>query len=226
MLRAITPLVVLSQYAFIRNPENGFTDEERTELKQVFEERLVSLSKIKGAPIYGMINLTGETEMGPFWKQILEGRKTQTIREPRADGKPHVSVGSIVKLYWKVRRDKPMKHKPIHLIGHAMVLSYERIKLGDVWDDESNAHADGFHTLTEFREWFDKPLDKEYYVIRFAMIKKAIPKCPTCGADATLILYEIEKDGSKTTLFIPYMKCLRESTSFNPDAAKWRLDKN
>lgn len=101
---------------------------------------------------YGAIGFTGETRAGPFWWQILRGRKTQTIREPRKDERPHVIVGEFTKLYWKMRM--PEKEKPIHLIAYAKVLAYEKVCLLDLWYDEENARDDGFENLEEFRLWF------------------------------------------------------------------------
>lgn len=101
---------------------------------------------------YGFIDFTGETRAGAFWIQILANRKTQTIREPRADGRPHVIIGAETGLYWKVRSGKA---KPIHKIARAKITGYECISLLDVWFDEENAVRDGFVDLDEFRLWFN-----------------------------------------------------------------------
>ncbi len=108
---------------------------------------------------YGFLSFTGQTRAGPFWLQILSGRKTQTIREPRSDGRPHVITGLETTLYWKVR---DTRKKLIHKIGVAKVLAYEEVRLIDLLFDEQNALADGFSDLDEFRlwffpEWFDLP---------------------------------------------------------------------
>lgn len=100
---------------------------------------------------YGLISFNGESREGPFWLQILTGRKTQTIREIRADGKPHVVKGLNTNLYWKVRE---ARQKPVHKIGVAKVIGYEEVKLFDLIFDEENAIADGFQDLDEFRLWF------------------------------------------------------------------------
>lgn len=104
--------------------------------------------------MYGMISFSGSPEAGPFWRSILEGTKTQTIRQPRKDGRPHVKVGEATKLYWRVRT--PKERKPIHLIGTAMVTDYFETTLLKLWDDEENAKRDGFVDLDEFRDWFVK----------------------------------------------------------------------
>jgi len=98
---------------------------------------------------YGAINFTGTTKAGPFHEQIRNGRKIQTIREPRKDGRPHVIVGRTTKLYWKMR----VKGK-CFLIAVVEIIAYEEITLLDVWWDEENAVADGFQDLEEFRKWF------------------------------------------------------------------------
>lgn len=99
---------------------------------------------------YGALSFTGEPSQGPFDAQILEGKKTQTIRHPRIDGRPHVKVGSTTKLYWKMRRMK----EGGYLIGYAEILAYEELTLLDMWFDEENAKADGFKDLEEFYDWF------------------------------------------------------------------------
>lgn len=99
-----------------------------------------------------MISFKGITKVGPFWKQIQDGRKTTTIRSYRKDGKPHVIVGTTTTLYWKVRT--AIKKKEIHFIGTAKVISYREIQLLDIWFDEEAAKRDGFEDLNEFRAWF------------------------------------------------------------------------
>lgn len=99
---------------------------------------------------YGALSFTGEPSQGPFDAQILEGKKTQTIRHPRIDGRPHVKVGSTTKLYWKMRRMK----EGGYLIGYAEITDYEELCLLDMWFDEENAKADGFKDLDEFYDWF------------------------------------------------------------------------
>jgi len=101
---------------------------------------------------YGMISFSGETEAGPFWKQIQEGRKRTTIRYYRKDGKPHAVINAETPLYWRVRT--PKDNKPVHLIGRAKVTGYREIRLLDIWCDEGAAKRDGFKDLNEFREWF------------------------------------------------------------------------
>jgi hypothetical protein len=97
---------------------------------------------------YGAISFTGKTLEGPFDEQILAGRKTQTIRYPRKDDRPHVKVGYTTKLYWKMRT------KQSRLIGYAEIIAYEKTTLMDMWFDEENAKADGFKDLEEFHDWF------------------------------------------------------------------------
>jgi hypothetical protein len=121
---------------------------------------------------YGAISFSGITRAGPFWRQILDGRKTQTIRPARLDGRPHVKVGHPVKLYWMVRTSKKVKLElgwP-HLIGVANVTRYEPIIIKEVWGDEQNAIRDGFADLGEFRDWFREAYSEgsAYYVIGWA----------------------------------------------------------
>ena len=101
---------------------------------------------------YGMISFSGVTKAGAFYEQIASGRKTQTMRKPRSDGRPHVKVDHWCPLYWKVR--SPEISKPVHSLGYALITAYEETTLLDVWFNEENAKADGFEDLKEFREWF------------------------------------------------------------------------
>ena len=101
---------------------------------------------------YGFIGFTGVTEVDPFYTSILNGTKTSTIRKIRKDGRAHVKVGHTTKFYWKVRT--PKKEKPIHYIGKAEILSYEKVHLIDIWDDEELAKMEGFASIYELRDWF------------------------------------------------------------------------
>lgn len=101
---------------------------------------------------YGAVSFSGITEAGPFYEQIWAGRKRQTMREPRKDGRPHVKIGHTFKMFWKTRISK--EKKPVHFIGSAECTRYELVNLVDVWDDKENAIRDGFIDLDEFRGWF------------------------------------------------------------------------
>ena len=98
------------------------------------------------------ISFSGSTKAGPFWDQILKGRKTQTMREPR---KHPIKPSDRLKLYWKQR--VPKSKKPIHLIGETICLSTTRVKLVDMLQDEKNAQVDGFKNIEEFWDWFLGP---------------------------------------------------------------------
>ena len=114
-------------------------------------EKWKKFPNIEPRDSYGYISFTGVTRAGPFWLQILAGQKTQTIRMPRADGRPHAIVGAETTLYWRVRYNKP---KPIHKIARVKVTNYECLPLLDMMFDEENALRDGFVSLGEFRLWF------------------------------------------------------------------------
>jgi len=152
--------------------------------------------------LYGAISFKEGTLAGPFWWQIIQGRKTQTIRVPRNDGRPHVIVGTTVKLYYKMRAkrvEKPTKgtEKAMnlpHLIAYAEIKSYEEISLLDVWFDEKNAIADGFENLDEFRlwfypDWFDFP----------DIFKEAIKRAAYVDLRRETIVY-LGKEAGKSTL--------------------------
>ena len=96
------------------------------------------------------------TGVGPFHELILDGRKRQTIREFRKDGRDHVKVGMTTKLYWRVRKKREEKEEAgePHLLGYAEITEYETVYLYEMWHDQTNALRDGFRDINEFRDWF------------------------------------------------------------------------
>lgn len=116
-----------------------------------------------------MISFSGETYEGPFYTQILEGRKTQTCRRPR---KRPIKKDDKLRLYWMVRMRKDLK--PIHFIANALCTKVERKKYKEFAYDDDFARRDGFHNSKELREWFGDPLangNLEYDVIHFKIVK-------------------------------------------------------
>jgi len=128
-----------------------------------------------------LISFSGETYEGPFWKQILERKKTQTCRIPR---KRPIKNGDILYLYWKCRQRKD--RKPIHFIGQARCTTVERRRYREFAFDDEFAQRDGFHDSLELQEWFGDPLEfanEEYDVIRFNLTSRPIHYllgCPFC----------------------------------------------
>ena len=123
-----------------------------------------------------LISFSGETYEGPFYKQILEGRKNQTCRIPR---KRPVKKGDKLRLYWKVRKRKD--RKPIHFIADAVCVETERKKYAEFAYDEEFARRDGFHDSLELRQWFGNPSvcgDDEYDVIHFKLKPKIPERSP------------------------------------------------
>ena len=117
-----------------------------------------------------IISFSGITSAGPFWKQILEGRKTQTCRKPR---KRRIRVGDTLHLYWKLRKRKDKK--PIHYIGEAVCTKIERKKYSEFAFDDEFAKRDGFSNSAELREWFGDPDiygDEVYDVIHFRLLRR------------------------------------------------------
>ena len=142
---------------------------------------------------FGAVSFTGKTLEGPFDEQILAGRKTQTIRVPRIDGRPHVKVGYTTKLYWKMRT------KQCYLIGYGEILAYEKTTLMDMWFDEENAKADGFKDLEEFHDWFmpewdtlPKEVKESFQVVRGNLHIHAARSLQRigCGKSTVLRIYE------------------------------------
>jgi len=114
-----------------------------------------------------LISFSGETSEGPFWKQILEGRKTQTCRKPR---KHPIKNGDVLYLYWKCRQSKDKK--PIHFIGKAICTNVERKRYREFAWDYDFARRDGFSDPLELQEWFGDPEEygeEEYDVISFKL---------------------------------------------------------
>lgn len=112
-----------------------------------------------------LISFSGETSQGPFWKQILEGKKTQTCRKPR---KRPIKKGDKLRLYWKCRI--PEHKKPIHFIGEAICTKVERLRYKDFAYDEDFAQRDGFSNYVEMWGWFGAPSiygHERYDVIHF-----------------------------------------------------------
>jgi len=160
-----------------------------------------------------MISFRGTTKAGPFYDQILDGRKTQTIREPRQDGRAHVKVGDICNLYWKVRAKK--SSKPVHLITSVEITAYEEVTLLDMWDDEENAKADGFKYLEEFRDWFLP----DWRWGEIAKMIEAIQKMQeNIGKEETLTIVATARRAGKSTAF----KAFKELTA-PLYRIKWRL---
>ena len=149
---------------------------------------------------YGAISFTGETLAGRFDEQILAGRKTQTIRYPRKDKRPHVKVGDTTKLYWKMRT------KECRLIALVEVTAYEETCLLDMWYDEANAKADGFQDLDEFRIWFWDP--KRTGILTWKqvepIIKESVEAVTTMSRDITkeIIIGGGRRFGKSTTMKI------------------------
>jgi len=120
------------------------------------------------------LSFSGTTSQGAFWQQILEGKKTQTCRQPR---KRPIKQGDKLKLYWKQR--VPKSKKPIHLIGVAVCVKVERLKYLEFFDDDKFARRDGFRDADEMHDWFGDVWlngDMEYDVIHFRLIEKLDPE--------------------------------------------------
>ena len=115
-----------------------------------------------------MISFSGETSQGPFWKQIQEGKKTQTVRRPR---KRPIREGDTLYLYWKVR--VPRNKKPIHLIHTAVCTRVRRLIYIEFAFDDAFARRDGFRDIHELHEWFGDPFlspGTEYVVIEWELL--------------------------------------------------------
>lgn len=114
------------------------------------------------------ISFSGTTSQGPFWKQILDGKKTQTCRLVR---KRLIKKGDTLYLYWKQR--VPTAKKPIHKIGTAICTKIERKQYWKFAEDDEFARRDGFRDAKEMQEWFGDPDSWEqfrvYDIIHFKL---------------------------------------------------------
>lgn len=99
-----------------------------------------------------LISFSGESSLGPFWRLILDGRKTQTCRKPRI--RP-VKTGDKLRLYWKCR--VPKCEKPIHFIGEAVCTGVTRMFYEDFAFNDDFARRDGFSDCFELQSWFGDP---------------------------------------------------------------------
>ncbi|MHA1262896.1 MAG: DNA methyltransferase [Candidatus Freyarchaeota archaeon] len=119
-----------------------------------------------------LISFSGETSQGPFWKQILLGRKTQTCRKPR---KRPVKKGDALYLYWKCRQ--PKDKKPVHFIGKAVCTGVERKRYREfAWDYDFNCRIIGV---------IRKMTNSFYWLIQGDCLK-ALPKLKPKSVDFTV----------------------------------------
>ena len=119
------------------------------------------------------ISFSGVTSRGPFWRQIAQGSKTQTCRNPR---KRPIKKGATLYLYWKQRT--PIDKKQVHFIGIAVRTNEpNKTPYRDFMDDDEFAKRDGFKNSAELRQWFGPYLDTDilydslYDVIQFNTIR-------------------------------------------------------
>ena len=101
-----------------------------------------------------------------FAEAVELGHKLQTIRAPRADGRPHCKVGDWLKLYTGQRTED------CRLLGEARVTRIAKIRIDatSVWidgrclpatltdrhgpqTDGEFAQADGFDDFLDLRDW-------------------------------------------------------------------------
>jgi len=88
----------------------------------------------------------------PFWKLILNGEKTRTVRKPR---KRPIKKGDTLYLYWKQR--VPKDKKPIHLIATARCTKVKKLKYNDFAYDDEFASSDGFKNHKQLQQSFGPP---------------------------------------------------------------------
>ncbi|WP_425072561.1 hypothetical protein [Sagittula sp. S175] len=117
-----------------------------------------------------------------FAPDVESGIKRQSMRKPRADGKPHCKVGDTLKLYTGMRTQQ------CRLLGEARVTRIATVKIDqtgmkldgerlfaclhsrDQLDPTDNefAEADGFESFADMRDWIEEthgPLPFEGVVI-------------------------------------------------------------
>jgi hypothetical protein len=112
-----------------------------------------------------LISFSGTTSQGPFWRQIREGRKTQTCRLPR---KNPVKEGDTLHLYWKVRVSRDRKE--CHFIALAECTYVQRISYVSICTHDDFARRDGFRDSREMWEWFGRPSLDEMRALKLDVI--------------------------------------------------------
>ena len=103
-----------------------------------------------------------------FADDVEAGRKNQTVRAPRKDGRAHCKTGDTIKLY------TGMRTKQCRLLREATVTHIDTVKIeptcmslngrhvfsclngrDDPQTDNEFAQADGFDSFMEMANWFD-----------------------------------------------------------------------
>ncbi len=93
-----------------------------------------------------------------FAPLVESGRKRQTIRAPRRDGRPNACVGDTLYLYMGMRT------KGCRKLGEAVCTKTSQIVITDDWrilvngsrvkNDDAFARADGFNHVGDLLDWF------------------------------------------------------------------------
>ncbi len=105
-----------------------------------------------------------------FAEKVADGSKTQTIRKPRKDGRPHAKAGDKIRLYTGLRTKqrrllceaRVTSVRPVMLDRTSMTLGGHEMRQGNgnqYFDPETFdgdfAIADGFGEYMEMAAWFD-----------------------------------------------------------------------
>ncbi len=106
-----------------------------------------------------------------FAEKIADGSKTQTVRKPRKDGRPHAKPGDKINLYTGMRTKecrllceaRVTSVRPVTLDGTSMTLGGREMRQGEgnqYFDpetfDNDFARADGFDEYMDMAAWFDE----------------------------------------------------------------------
>ncbi len=93
-----------------------------------------------------------------FAADVESGRKCQTIRAPRKDGRPTARPGDTLYLY------TGMRTKGCRKLGEAVCTKTSQVVITDDWrilvngsrveDDDAFARADGFDDAANLYDWF------------------------------------------------------------------------
>lgn len=121
-----------------------------------------------------------------FAKDVEDGRKRQTVRADRKDGRPHAKRGDKIKLY------TGMRTKGCRLLGEATVVEVAKVRIeptcmyvngrllpSSIYSrdceqtDNEFAEADGFKSFMDMASWFDDAhgLPFEGTVIRWGNVR-------------------------------------------------------
>ena len=128
-----------------------------------------------------------------FKEKILDGTKTQTVREPRVHP---IREGNTLYLWWKSRT------KDREFLGQTRAVRVRRMHYHDFWFDDEFARKDGFTDSERLRKFFGRDvtqiIEEEELHDPFEVIEWAYPLAPPAQGDWRLRFYRGTLIGSRS----------------------------